>query len=203
MIVLGVTGPSGAGKGEFCSIMQSLGAKSLDTDLVAREVVKPGSKCLYEIGKHFGPEIILANGEMDRKRVAQIVFSDKEKLEFLNKTTHKYIVDKIKEWLFECEISGEKLLIIDAPQLFEAGADEFCNFTLCVLADSDTRLSRIISRDKISQQAATLRQNNQKDDSFFTDKCDYVVYNDGNLKTLKKKAEQIFNDLMSHEEYFN
>ncbi len=202
MIVLGVTGQSGSGKGEFCSIMQSLGAKSLDTDLVARQVVRPGTKCLYELGKHFGPGIILANGEMDRKKVAQIVFSDKKELEYLNKTTHKYIIEKIKEWLFECEIAGEKLLILDAPQLFEAGADEFCNFTLCVLADSDTRLSRIISRDKISREAAILRQDNQKDDKFFIDRCDFVVYNDGNRKGLKQKAEQIYNDLMSREEYF-
>lgn len=202
MIVLGVTGPSGAGKGEFCSIMQRLGAKCLDTDLVAREIVRPGTKCLYELGKHFGPVIILANGEMDRKKVAEIVFSDRKELEFLNKTTHKYIIEKIKEWLFECEIAGEKLLILDAPQLFEAGADEFCNFTLCVLASSDIRLSRIISRDNISQEAAILRQNNQKEDKFFTDRCDFVLYNDGSRKNLEKKAVQIYNDLMSREEYF-
>ena len=95
MIVLGVTGQSGAGKGALCDIMKKKGIACLDTDKTAREVVEPGTECLAKLCEHFGKGILLEDGSMDRKKVASIVFSDKDELEFLTKTTHKYIIEKM------------------------------------------------------------------------------------------------------------
>ena len=202
MIVLGVTGQSGAGKGELCDFFRKKGLLCLDTDKTAREVVKPGSKCLLELCNHFGNGILLPDGNMDREKVASIVFSDKAELEFLTKTTHKYIIEKIKEWVFDMEICGEQIVILDAPQLFDAGADFFCNFTLCVLADKETRVKRIKKRDKISEENARARIESQKDDEYFIDRCDYVIYNNKGLEQLQKNAERVYTELMSKEEYF-
>ncbi|MBR3996033.1 MAG: dephospho-CoA kinase [Clostridia bacterium] len=203
MLVLGVTGQSGAGKGELCNIMEQLGACCLDTDKTAREVVLPGTQCLSELVAHFGNEILCNDGTMDRKKVASIVFSDREELEFLTTTTHKYIIEKIKQWLFERELSGDKIVIIDAPQLFDAGADFYCNFKLCVLADKEIRADRIMTRDGISYDEAMARINSQKDDEYFRERCDYVVYNNGNLEKLKKNTIKIYDELMSKKEYFD
>ena len=203
MLVLGVTGQSGAGKGELCSIMHSLGVPSLDTDKTAREVVLPGTQCLSELVDHFGNEILCSDGTMDRKKVASIVFSNEQELEFLTKTTHKYIIEKVKQWLFERELSGDKIVIIDAPQLFDAGADFYCKVKLCVLADKEIRAERIMARDGISYDEAIARINCQKDDEYFRERCEYVVYNDGNLEKLKKNTIKIYDELMLKKEYFD
>ncbi len=202
MLVLGVTGQSGAGKGEFCALMREKGIKCLDTDKTAREVVEPGSRCLSELVSHFGSDILLSDGSMDRKKVAAIVFSDKEELAFLTKTTHKYIIEKIKEWLFECELCGEKIVILDAPQLFDAGADFYCNFILAVLADKEVRLERIKVRDNISDEQARARIESQKSDEYFKERCDYVVYNNSGLEKLRKSAGKIYDELILKKEYF-
>lgn len=202
MLILGVTGQSGAGKGEFCAFMRERGIECLDTDITAREVVERGSACLAELVAHFGDVILLPDGTMDRKKVASIVFSDTDELEFLTATTHKYIIERIKIWLFERELCGDRIVIIDAPQLFDAGADFYCNFILAVLASEDVRLERITARDGISVEAARARMKSQKNDDYFKERCDYIVYNNGSIEKLKKSADKIYNELMLKKEYF-
>ncbi len=203
MLVLGVTGQSGAGKGAFCDIMREKGIECLDTDKTAREVVEPGTECLSELVKHFGTGILNEDGSMNRKKVASIVFSDKNELEFLTKTTHKYIIEKIKIWLLERELNGDKIVIIDAPQLFDAGADFYCNFKLCVLADKTVRINRIMSRDGITEETARARIESQNDDEFFRERCEYTVYNNKDVAALRKCADRVYCDLMSKKEYFD
>ena len=203
MLVLGVTGQSGAGKGALCDIMKKKGIACLDTDKTAREVVLPGTECLARLCEHFGKEILLEDGSMDRKKVASIVFSDKDELEFLTKTTHKYIIEKIKEWLLDPQIAGDKIVIIDAPQLFDAGADFYCNFKLCVLADKETRIARITERDGITREAAIARIESQNDDEYFKQRCEYVIYNNGSLSKLEKSADKVYRELLEKKEYFD
>ena len=203
MLVLGVTGQSGAGKGEFCNIMREKGIACLDTDKTAREVVGPEKECLSMLVRHFGPGILCGDGTMNRKKVASIVFSDKNELEFLTKTTHKYIIEEMKKWLFERELSGDKIVIIDAPQLFDAGADFYCNFKLCVLADKEARVQRIMKRDGISIEQAMERIDSQNDDEYFKQRCDYVVYNNGSIAKLRENADKIYDELMAKKEYFD
>lgn len=202
MLVLGVTGQSGAGKGAFCDCFREKGIKCLDTDKTAREVVEKGSECLKILVSHFGEEILLDDGSMNRKRVAEIVFSDERELEFLTETTHKYIIEKMKIWLLERELDGEKIVIIDAPQLFDKGADFYCNFTACVLADREVRVDRIMKRDCIDRQQAEKRIDSQMDDEYFKERCDYVIYNNSTVQKLKKSAEKLYSELMTKEEYF-
>ncbi len=203
MLVLGVTGQSGAGKGAFCDLLRQKGIHCLDTDKTARQVVEPGTECLGVLVSHFGKDILLDDGSMDRKKVASIVFSDKKELEFLTKTTHKYIIEKMKEWLFEREIEGDKIVVIDAPQLFDAGADLYCNFKLCVLADKNIRARRIMERDGLTLEQAMARIDSQNDDEYFKERCDYTVYNNGDLGKLSKTADKIYRELMEKKEYFD
>ena len=181
MKIIGLTGPTGAGKGSLCLELEKSGFHCLDTDLVARQVVEKGKPCLLELCDFFGKGILLPDGNLDRKKLGAICFSDKEKLEVLNSITHKYITKEVQLWLDGCRADGAFAAVIDAPLLFESGEDALCDMTVAVLADKQKRKERIMSRDGISDEEAERRMRNQKDDEFFEKSCDYVIYNNGKL----------------------
>lgn len=197
MRVIGLTGGSGAGKGEISLCFMSHGIKCLDTDRVSREVCLPGKPCLRELVEYFGDCILLPNGQFDRKKLAAIVFEEEnsEKREIkhaaLNRITHKHIVDTIHAWLSERERAGDMLAVVDAPQLFESGFDRHCDYIVGVIADKDVRIRRIIARDGITDDAAEKRIQSQKSDEFFMDSCDFIVYNNSGIDALEGQVAHI------------
>lgn len=198
MLIVGLTGQSGAGKGEFSRIFKSFdGVYCLDTDTTAREVVEKGKPCLKELCEYFGNEILESDGTLDRKKLASIAFADEEKHKNLNRITHFYVVEEIKKWLDDVKKEGAKVAIIDAPLLFESGADSLCDITVGVLAPYTTRLKRILKRDKIDKKSAKLRLDSQPKDEFFEEKCDYIIANNGSLKNLSIKSESVIKEILS------
>lgn len=199
MLTIGLTGQSGAGKGEFSRVFSQYdGVFCLDTDVTAREVVEKGSPCLSELCGYFGNEIFDSDGGLDRKKLAQTAFSDEEKHKKLNEITHFYIMKEIEKWLSETEKNGAKVAIIDAPLLFESGADKFCDITLGIIAPCGTRLKRIIKRDGIDKKAAKIRLNAQPKDSFFKERCTYTIANNGNMNSLIKKAKLFIEGILAN-----
>lgn len=199
MLVLGLTGQSGAGKGEFSRVFSSYDkVVCLDTDKTAREVVEIGTPCLMELCSCFGEEIMNQDGSLNRQKLAEIAFSDKEKHETLNRITHRYILDEIKNWLEMAKKDGMKIAVIDAPLLFESGADKLCDTTLGIIAPYGTRLKRILKRDGIDKKNAKIRLDSQPKDSFFKEKCDHVIANNGNLASLAKKAKSFIENLLQN-----
>lgn len=198
MLTVGLTGQSGAGKGEFSRIFRSFpDVYCLDTDMTAREVVEKGKPCLEKLCEYFGDEILLPDGSLDRKKLASIAFSDEEKHEKLNSITHFYITEEVKKWLCDVEKAGAAVAIIDAPLLFESGLDSACDITVGVLAPYTTRLRRIVKRDKIDKKSAKLRLDAQPKDDFFEEKCDYIIANNGSLKNFGIKAQGIIREILS------
>ena len=197
MKILGLTGGTGAGKGEVSLCFLSQGIKCLDTDKVSRKVCEPGKPCLTELKEYFGDEIILPDGRLDRKGLAALVFGEEnpEKREIkqaaLNRITHKHIIDAINTWLKGCEATGDELVVVDAPQLFESGFDRHCDYIIGVLAEEETRIRRIISRDNISRETAEKRIRAQKSNQFFIDSCDFIVYNNAGIDLLEGQVEEI------------
>ena len=177
-IILGLTGPTGAGKSSVTEIAAKKGIKVIDCDLYARKATEKGSEGLSALVKAFGDEILYNDGELNRKALARIAFSSYDKTQLLNKT----ILPFIKE-LILAEIDTDKVLL-DAPTLFESGMDQICCKTVAVLADRDKRLKRITERDGISAEDATIRINGGKNDEFFKDNADYVIYNNDNEETF-------------------
>lgn len=188
MKVIGLTGQTGAGKGAFCKILEKYSIPFLDTDKTARDVVEKGSPCLSELCGHFGNNILNDDGTLNRAVLGNIVFSDKKELEVLNSITHKYITQKIYMWLSVQENLGFSAAVIDAPQLFESGANEMCDITVALIADEKTRLSRIMERDGIDEEYAKKRMASQKDEVFFITKCDYIIFNNGSEEALEKET---------------
>ena len=132
MTVVGITGTSGSGKSTVAGIIQqNYNAQIIDADQIAKELTQQDTEYLRKITKTFGEEI-LENGKLNRKKLADIIFSDKKQKEKIDKLTQKYVVDEIKKQVKE---SKNKLVLLDVPLLFETKLNEICDITIGVIAD--------------------------------------------------------------------
>ena len=184
MLVIGLTGPSGAGKGEVASVFRSYGIPVIDADEVYHALLTPPSPCLDALCARFGTEILKNDGTLDRPCLGSIVFSDPAALADLNAISHRYVMEDIQQWLDSLRKSDTAVAVIDAPQLFEAGADKLCASIVAVLADRETRATRIMARDGIDRESAMRRINAQKSDAFFREKSDFVIENDASVDSI-------------------
>lgn len=196
MLVIGITGPSGAGKGEVSSIFQSrYGFAVIDADKIYHDLVSFPSPCLEEIRAEFGDSVINSTGSLDRHALGKIVFGEEntQRLAVLNGITHKYVVCEIKKLIADYKVKDCDC-VIDAPLLFEANLDDECDFTVCVLADRELRAERISLRDKISIEDALLRISSQNKDEYYSSKSDYIIHNDGSTDQLEADLTKILSE---------
>ena len=195
MIVIGLTGSTGAGKGCVCQAFLNYNINSIDTDQTSRKVCDIGKPCLKELTLAFGEQILNPDKSLNRKALANIAFSDKEKHLTLNKITHKHILNEVRDWLQQEKLNGKSAAIVDAPLLFESGFDKECDIIIAITADKDTRISRIIKRDNLTLDEANLRISKQHDDLFYTQNADYVIVNNGNINEVTNQVENIYSSL--------
>ena len=185
MKILGLTGPSGAGKGAVCTIFQSFGIPSIDTDAVYHRLLEEGGSIRDELCASFGQGILGKNGKIDRKKLAATVFGKENTpslLHTLNTITHKYVMARTNDLMQTLKQNGAIAVLIDAPLLFEAGIDHECDAVIGVLADREERLCRITERDGITKEAAEMRINAQKSDAFYRSSCQYILENNNALE---------------------
>lgn len=191
MKVIGITGGTGAGKSSVCDELKRCGAEIVDCDKIAKEIVQVGQPALKEIINVFGDDVVLQDGNLNRKALAAIVFSDKEKLGTLNKITHKYIFDEMKRRMTSTDAS---VVVLDVPLLFQSDFPFECDVTVAVIADEETRLERIICRDGISEDAAKARMANQMSNDEYRQKADICFENNGDMASIKEFAKIIYNN---------
>lgn len=196
MTVIGVTGPSGAGKGEVSRILQNKYEFAvIDADGIYHSLVSAPSPCLDEIIFHFGKDVINSSGALDRQVLGKLVLgeSNREKLLLLNDITHKYVVKEIQDKI-KYYSRGKTNCVIDAPLLIEAGLGNDCDFTVSVLADDCVRIERISKRDKISMHDAKIRISSQKIDDFYISNTDYSIVNNGDICLLEASVSRILSE---------
>ena len=195
MLVIGITGGTGSGKGFVCRLFEKLGINSIDTDQTSRQVCGAGMPCLIELAQTFGNDILNPDGSLNRKKLASIAFSDKQKHLILNKITHFHILNEVRNQLNIERENGKAAAIVDAPLLYESGFDKECDVIIAVTADESIRIKRIIERDNISIDEIKQRLSKQGDDSFYTQKANYVITNNGSADDLQKQVEAVYNSI--------
>ena len=186
MIIIGLTGPTGSGKSSAATVAKKLGFKVVDCDSLARVAVEKGTDGLSALVIAFGKDILCSDGTLNRKALAKKAYSSPEKTELLNKTILPYIAELVKQ-----ETVAENKVLLDAPTLFESGINTMCDATVAVLANTDIRLKRIMTRDKIEEDAAMLRINAGKNDDFYFKNADYVIYNNSQIQAFTEEFEKI------------
>jgi len=176
MLVIGITGGTGAGKTTVLSEIDRMGGCTIDCDALYHELLKSSAEMRLEIDGEF-PGVI-RDGILDRKALGRIVFNDAKALGRLNEITHKYVAREVEKILAEARCEGKTLAGIDAIALIESGLSKMCDVIIGVIAPVEHRVRRLMEREGISREYALLRISAQKDDAFFKRNCDYVLEND-------------------------
>ncbi len=187
--IIGITGGIGSGKSSVSAILSSLGARVVDADLLAREAVEKGKGALLEIAGAFGPEILDNEGTLDRKKLAELVFGDKDRLRDLNRIVHKAVTEKITGIVTEAVNRGEGgILVLDVPIPVEHGFIDVADEIWVVAADLETRIKRVMARSGMSYHEVMGRINSQMSDEEYMKIADKAVYNNGSIEDLREKV---------------
>ncbi len=197
MKIIGLTGNIASGKTEVAKIFKELGAKIIDADKIAREVVEPGEPAWQEIAHEFGSNILNSDGSINRKKLGEIIFNDERRREHLNRITHPRIMTKIKETIDHYKKENVKLVIIEAALIVERGGllnviDEL----IVVSADAETQIERIMTRDGLQRDEALSRMESQMPISEKTKHAAYIIDNSRSLRETRKQVEEIWTKIM-------
>lgn len=197
-MVIGLTGPSGAGKSAVAKLFASYGVPAVNADRVYHELLCRNGALSAELTARFGAGILDGTGRVDRAALGAAVFGHTdtpERLAALNAITHKYIMASIRRRVRRLLKNGASAVLLDAPQLFEAGAERDCDAVIGVIASPDVRLARIMHRDGIDEQTARRRMAAQFDEAYFRRRCDYVIENNSTPAELARRVCRLIKKL--------
>lgn len=183
--VVGLTGGIGSGKTTVANLFAAEGITLVDADIVAREVVAPGSKGLEAIVTHFGAEILTPEGELDRAKLRQRIFSHPEEREWLNQLLHPMIR---QEMLAQVEKATSDYVIMVVPLLFENGLDRLVNRTLVVDISPELQINRTVKRDNVDASQVNNIISSQCSRSEKLARADDIIDNQGEISTLKREV---------------
>ena len=182
--IIGVTGRSGCGKSLLSARLEQMGAQVLDADKIYAELLQTENPMTGMLNHRFPG--VWKDGVLDRKKLADIVFSDEQARLDLNFITHSQVK---AEMHYRTVHSDSKLIVLDVPLLFESGIDRLCDVTLAVLADREGSLLRIMKRDGIDRPRAEARLNSQPDDAFYRARADLLLHNRGSLAEFEANID--------------
>ena len=196
MQIIGITGTTGSGKSSALEALKEYGALVIDCDIVYHELLTTSEELLAQLQERF-PGAFLS-GELDRRALAGIVFSDEDALQDLNAITHIFVQQEVQRRLEQHAMAGGRLAAIDAVELISSGVAGLCDCTVAVLAPVEQRVKRIMERDGISEQEARRRITAQKSDEYYRTNCTFTVINDGSreeflsefIKTIREELIQ-------------
>lgn len=201
MIVIGLCGGSGSGKSTAANLLVQHGAALFDADAYYRSLVSTDGPCMQEICLLLGEGARLPNGGLNRPYVAARVFAPTEEgrhlLRELNQITHAYVRAGYEHWVETLDQSAYRMVVIDAPLLFEGGMEAYCYKVIAVVAEREVRISRIMARDGISRESAEARIASQLSDDLLESRADYAIDNSADIDCLHKQLNSILLDIFS------
>lgn len=197
MMVIGITGPTGAGKTTALMELEKLGCRVVDADAVYHQLLEGDFTLRKELEARFGP-MTDETGRFDRKRLGTVVFHDPQAMAGLNAITHRHIDEALRKRLAWAEEEGCPAAAIDAIRLLESGTARLCHATLAILAPPEVRIQRIMAREGISREYAQSRVAAQRPDAFYTQNCDYTLVNDcKSAQEFAARARALFEDILN------
>ena len=200
MTVIGITGPTGAGKTTVLSVLEELGGEAVDCDAVYHQLLRASVPMRDELKARFGEEIFAPNGDLRRRELGAIVFGDKSALDDLNAITHRYVVAELKERIARARAEGRPAIALDAIALLESGAGELCRVTVAVTAPEEVRVRRIMARENIPEEYARARVAAQKPSAWFAQRCARTLRNDGDREAFEDRARALLKHIIDKED---
>ena len=190
-MIIGLTGGIASGKSTVSKYLAEKGFKVYDADKIAKDITEKKS-VQEEIITTFGDKILDENGNVDRKKLKEIVFENKEKLKKLNAIIHPKVIDFYKKLK---EKDTDEIIVFDVPLLFESGIDKFCDKILVVISDYEIQLDRIVERDKIDRELAEKIIKSQLSNEERIKKANVVIENNSSLEDLFEKVERFCEEI--------
>ena len=194
MFVVGITGGIGSGKSAVTDHLETLGITVVDADKVARVVVEPGTPGLAAIAEHFGEDILLADGRLDRAALRKIVFDNPDERKVLEGITHPRIRDEISRQLSE---ANSPYVVLSSPLLLESGQNTFANYVVVVDVPEEVQLTRTMARDSNSEALVKQIMAAQLDRKTRLSRADTSIMNDGSLDALHERVKKLHEDLLA------
>lgn len=198
VITLGVTGGPATGKSLVSAELSRLGAALIDADLVAREVLAPGTPVFREVVRAFGPTVLRADGSLDREALAGIVFSDYGRLKELTSLTHPEILRIIRARMDGLEKNGgARVIVVDAPLLFESGLDRDVDSVVVVFTDEAVEVERLMARSGLDEAGALRVIGSQMPLEEKKRRADFLIDNNGPMEETLRQVREIYEKVLS------
>ena len=194
MFVVGITGGIGSGKSAVTDHLETLRITVVDADKVARVVVEPGTPGLAAIAEHFGEDILLADGRLDRAALRKIVFDNPDERKVLEGITHPRIRDEISRQLSE---ANSPYVVLSSPLLLESGQNTFADYVVVVDVPEEVQLTRTMARDNNSEALVKQIMAAQLDRKTRLSRADTSIMNDGSLDELYERVKKLHEDLLA------
>ena len=192
MIVVGLTGGIGSGKSVVSEIFEGLGVKVVDADVASRQPVMKGQPALKKIAQKFGANILTSDGELDRRKLREIIFNEnsaKDWLEnLLHPLIHRILIDDLSS-------ASSSYAILVSPLLFETNQKDLCSKIIVVDADMDSQIDRTSKRDNVEASQVKSIIDSQLDRKSRNELADIIILNDGSLQELEEKVKKIHKGL--------
>ena len=195
--IIGLTGQTGAGKSTVRDIFEKKGAAVIDADSVAHDITDNNLDCIYDIVNRFSCLVLNEKGKINRKALGRRVFSDPKELAALNKIIFPYILSAIEHEVLGHIAKGTENIVIDGATIIESGCGKMCDVLVSVVAEEETRKTRIIKRDGITKADAERRVSAQKPEEFYTENSDFIIRNDSTPADLERNVNSVLKNMLN------
>ncbi|KAK3108496.1 hypothetical protein FSP39_009256 [Pinctada imbricata] len=196
MFLVGLTGGIASGKSTVVRcLVEDLNCPIIDADVIAREVVLPGTRGWRKIKDNFGSEILYSNGELNREKLGQIIFSDEKKRKVLNSITHPEIYKAILWKVVKYFLQGHRFVVLDLPLLFETKKIlPYTTFTVVVSCNEEQQLQRLMARNSYTKEAAEIRIKAQMSLAEKCKLCTHIIDNSGTIESTEKQVKLLYQE---------
>lgn len=189
---IGLTGGIATGKSTVSKMLAAQGVRIVDADVIARDVMNPGQPLLAAVAEQFGPEFLLPEGGLDRRRMAEHIFNRPEERQALNAIVHPAIRAEIRRQVEAAEAADPTgIVAADIPLLYESGLEELYEQIVVVYVPRAVQLERLTSRDGLAPEQAESRLNAQLDIEEKKRRADFVIDNSGTLEETRRQVEAL------------